>query len=54
MSPQPVHHNILRRGLGHTQAMLGAGLLVIIPIAVTVVILKFFFDLLDPRLIINI
>ena len=50
MSPQPVRRNILRRILGHTQAMLGAGLLVIIPIAVTAVILKFFFDLLDPIL----
>ena len=36
--------------MGHIQGMLGAGLLLTIPIAVTVVILKFFFDLLDPIL----
>lgn len=45
-----VPHNILRRFLGHTQAMLAAGLLVIIPIAVTAVVLKFLFDMLDPIL----
>lgn len=50
MSPQLVPHNILRRFLGHTQAMLAAGLLVIIPIAVTAVVLKFLFDMLDPIL----
>ena len=36
--------------MGHIQGMLGAGLLLTIPVAVTVVILKFFFDMLDPIL----
>ncbi len=34
----------------HIERTLGAGILVILPIGITVVILKFFFDLLDPLL----
>ena len=34
--------------VGHLRTTLGAGLLVILPIAVTVLVLKFVFDLLDP------
>ena len=40
----------LRRPLLHFQRTLGAGILVILPIGMTVLILKFFFDLLDPML----
>ena len=40
----------LRRPLLHFQRTLGAGILVIMPIGMTVLILKFFFDLLDPVL----
>ena len=40
----------LRRPLIHFQRTLGAGILVILPIGMTVLILKFFFDLLDPVL----
>jgi len=36
--------------LVHIERTLGAGILVVLPIGVTVVILKFFFDLLDPLL----
>ncbi len=38
----------LRRPLLHFQRTLGAGILVILPIGITVLVLKFFFDLLDP------
>ena len=34
----------------HIEAMLGAGLLVILPIGITLLVLKFFFGLLDPLL----
>ena len=40
----------LRRPLIHFQRTLGAGILVILPIGITVLVLKFFFDLLDPVL----
>lgn len=40
----------LRRPLIHAQRTLGAGILVILPIGITVLVLKFFFDLLDPVL----
>lgn len=40
----------LRRPLVHFQRTLGAGILVILPVGITVVVLKFFFDLLDPVL----
>jgi uncharacterized membrane protein len=40
----------LRRPLRHVQRTLGAGILVILPIGITVLVLKFFFDLLDPVL----
>ena len=38
----------LRRPVLHFQRTLGAGVLVILPIGITVLVLKFFFDLLDP------
>ncbi|PKB70725.1 MAG: hypothetical protein BZY87_09395 [SAR202 cluster bacterium Io17-Chloro-G6] len=47
------HRNFLgplRRPMLHFQRTLGAGILVILPIGMTVLILKFFFDLLDPVL----
>ena len=34
----------------HLEAMLGAGLLVMLPIGITLLVLKFFFGLLDPIL----
>ena len=40
----------LRRPVNHFQRTLGAGILVILPIGITVLVLKFFFDLLDPVL----
>ena len=40
----------LRRPFLHFQRTLGAGILVILPIGITVLVLKFFFDLLDPEL----
>ena len=40
----------LRRPIRHFQRTLGAGILVILPIGITVLVLKFFFDLLDPVL----
>ncbi len=40
----------LRRPVVHFQRTLGAGVLVILPIGITVLVLKFFFDLLDPVL----
>lgn len=40
----------LRRPVVHFQRTLGAGILVILPIGITVLVLKFFFDLLDPVL----
>ena len=40
----------LRRPLLHFERTLGAGILVILPIGITALILKFFFDLLDPLL----
>ena len=40
----------LRRPIIHFQGTLGAGILVILPIGITVLVLKFFFDLLDPIL----
>ena len=40
----------LRRIVVHIQRTLGAGILVVLPIGVTVLIFKFFFDLLDPLL----
>ena len=59
MTPEPhdvdsvVHRNRLgplRRPVLHFQRTLGAGVLVILPIGITVLVLKFFFDLLDPVL----
>ena len=40
----------LRRPVIHVQRTIGAGILVILPIGITVLVLKFFFDLLDPVL----
>ena len=39
-----------RRPLLHFQRTLGAGVLVILPVGITVLVLKFFFDVLDPVL----
>lgn len=39
-----------RRLIVHFRAVLGAGLLVTLPIAITILVFKFFFDLLDPIL----
>ena len=59
MTPEPqdtgsgVRRNYLgplRRPLIHFQRTLGAGILVILPIGITALVLKFFFDLLDPVL----
>ena len=59
MTPDPretttrPHRNLLgpiRRPVLHFQRTLGAGILVILPIGITVLVLKFFFDLLDPVL----
>ena len=36
--------------VGHFQRTMGAGILVMLPIGITILILKFFFDLLDPIL----
>ena len=40
----------LRRPIQHFQRTIGAGVLVILPIGITVLVFKFFFDLLDPVL----
>ena len=40
----------LRRPAQHFQRTLGAGILVILPIGITVLVFKFFYDLLDPVL----
>ncbi|NQW24046.1 MAG: DUF502 domain-containing protein [SAR202 cluster bacterium] len=40
----------IRGPLLHIQRTLGAGILVILPIGITALVLKFFFDLLDPVL----
>jgi len=50
MDPQPHQHGFLRSLVVHTQTMLGAGLLVALPIGVTIFILKFFFEFFDPIL----
>ena len=59
MTPEPHDTNggphrprlgFFRRPVVHIQRTLGAGILVILPIGVTVLVLKFFFDLLDPVL----
>ena len=48
--PRRIPIGPLRRPLRHVQRTLGAGILVILPIGITVLVLKFFFDLLDPVL----
>ena len=40
----------MRRIALHIQRMLGAGLLVVLPIGITLLVLRFFFELLDPSL----
>ena len=42
--------NPARRMALHIQRMLGAGLLVVLPIGITLLVLRFFFELLDPSL----
>ena len=49
-APRRIPIGPLRRPLRHVQRTLGAGILVILPIGITVLVLKFFFDLLDPVL----
>lgn len=45
------HQQTILRGVAiHIETMFGAGLLVTLPIGVTVLVLKFFFDVLDPLL----
>ena len=39
-----------RRPIQHIQRTIGAGILVVLPIGITVLVFKFFFDLLDPVL----
>ena len=41
----PLHHVIV-----HVERRLGAGILVLLPIGITILVFKFFFDLLDPVL----
>ena len=43
-------HNPFRGIVSHFRTTLGAGILVMLPIAITTIILKFFFDLLDQPL----
>lgn len=50
MENQSPHHSFLRTVAVHVQTMFGAGLLVTLPIGVTVLVLKFFFGMLDPIL----
>jgi uncharacterized membrane protein len=50
MENQPHHHSFLKKVALHVQAVFGAGLLVTLPIGVTVFILEFFFGLLDSVL----
>lgn len=57
MPPESHDHGAHRNYLGplrgpllHFQRTLGAGILVILPIGITALVLKFFFDLLDPVL----
>jgi uncharacterized membrane protein len=49
---RPPHpFNPLQAIVGHFRNTLGAGILVMLPIGITVLIFKFFFDLLDPLLL---
>ena len=50
MDVQRHRDNFLKKSVIHMQAMFGAGLLVGLPIGVTILIFKFFFGLLDPIL----
>ena len=50
MNSQLRQHSFLKGIVLHAQTMLAAGLLVVLPIGVTIFILKFFFDLFDPIL----
>ena len=40
----------LRRPIQHLQRTIGAGILVVLPIGITILVFKFFFELLDPVL----
>ena len=48
--PRRLPLGFFRRPLRHIQRTVGAGILVILPIGITALVLKFFFDLLDPVL----
>ena len=45
--PRPVHSSPFRKIVVHIQRTLGAGILVTLPIGITILVLKFLFDLLD-------
>ena len=47
---KPRKRNPVRQIALHVQRTLGAGLLVVLPIGITLLVLKFFFELLDPTL----
>ena len=48
--PSKVRFRFLFRPIQHFQRTLGAGILVVLPIGITILVFKFFFDLLDPVL----
>ncbi len=48
--PQPSSTNPLRRIVRHFERTLGAGVLVMLPIGITILVLKFVFDMLNPIL----
>ena len=48
--PRPTSPNPLRRVIRHFERTLGAGVLVMLPIGITVLVLKFLYDMLNPIL----
>lgn len=46
--PQNPRANLFRRGLRHFESNLGAGLLVILPLIITIWVIQFLFGLFDP------
>lgn len=47
-APQNSRANLFRRGLRHFEGNLGAGLLVILPLIITIWVIQFLFGLFDP------
>lgn len=47
-APQNSRANLFRRGLRHFESNLGAGLLVILPLIITIWVIQFLFGLFDP------